>query len=132
MAITLTYDTTTLTLHPDLFWTDENDWAAVEQSIQRSVSGALIVSASQRIAGRPITLQPENDSSAWMMRSVLDTLSTWSSVPNRQMVLTIHGTSYDVIFRHHDGQAIEARPVIQYQDVQPTDFYLVTLRFMEV
>lgn len=132
MAITLTYDTTTIDLHPDLYWSDELDWAPVEQSVQRSVSGALIVMASERIAGRPITLQPEDDASAWMQRATVATLVSWGAVPERQMTLTINGTSYDVIFRHQDGAAIEARPVVQYQDPQPTDFYTVTLRFMEV
>lgn len=132
MAITLTYSGTTLDLPADLLWIDENDWAPVEQSVQRSISGALIVSAASRIAGRPITLRPENDSSAWMMRSVLNTLVTWATFPERQMTLSIRGTSYDVIFRHHDGQAIEASPVIHYNDAQPTDPYIVTLRFMEV
>ena len=48
-----TYNTTTIDLHPDLYWSDGLDWAPVEQSVQRSVSGALIVMASERIAGRP-------------------------------------------------------------------------------
>ena len=132
MAISLSYLTTTIDLPPDYFWSDENDWAAVEQSIQRSVSGALIVSASLRIAGRPITLTSEDQTSAWMSRSTLEALRTWAAVPGRQMALSIRGTTYNVIFRHHDGQAIEAKPVAHYSDVQPTDLYVVTLRFTEV
>ena len=132
MSITLNYSGTTLNLPEDLYWNDENSWAPVEQSIERSISGALIVSSATRIAGRPITLTPEDQGSAWMLRSVLDTLRTWAAVPGREMVLTLRGTTYNVIFRHHDGQAIEAAPIKHCNDVQPTDFYTVTLRFMEV
>ena len=132
MSITLTYSGTTLTLPEDLYWNDENSWAPVEQAIERSISGALIVSSSTRVAGRPITLTPEDQNSAWMIRSLLDTLRTWAAVPGREMVLTLRGTTYNVIFRHHDGQAIEAAPIKHCNDVQPTDFYTVTLRFMEV
>jgi hypothetical protein len=39
--------------------------------------------------------------------------------------------AHTVIFRHQDG-AIEARPLVHYNDTDPTDWYLVTLRFMEV
>ena len=132
MSITLTYSGMTLALPEDLYWNDENSWAPVEQAIERSISGALIVSSATRVAGRPITLTPEDQGSAWMLRSVLDTLRTWAAVPGREMVLTLRGTTYNVIFRHHDGQAIEAAPIKHCNDVQPTDFYTVTLRFMEV
>ena len=131
-VITLGDGTNVCTLSPDLYWSDENNWAPVEQSIQRSISGAVIVSTAARLAGRPITLTPEDQNSAWTQRTTLDTLRTWAAVPGREMVLTLRGTTYNVIFRHHDGQAIEAAPIKHCNDVQPTDFYTVTLRFMEV
>lgn len=132
MSITLQYTTTTLDLPEDLFWNDENSWHPVEQAVQRSITGALIVSSAARQAGRPITLAPEDDRSAWMDRAMLETLRSWAAVPGRTMALTLRGVTRNVIFRHHDGVAVEARPLIHYSDVQPDDFYLVTLRFMEI
>lgn len=129
--ISLTYDTTTLQLPEDLYWSDENRWQPVEQSTQRSITGALIVSVAQRIAGRPITLQPEDERSAAMPRSTLETLRSWAAVAGRQMTLTLRGVSRTVIFRHEDS-AIDDRPFIHYSDVQPDDYYLVTLRFTEI
>ena len=38
MAITLTHGATTLTLPPDLIWTDRFKWAAVEASHEYSCS----------------------------------------------------------------------------------------------
>ncbi len=48
------------------------------------------------------------------------------------MQLNIRGTSRDVIFRHHDGAAIEANPIINYNDLNSADWYKVTIRLMEI
>lgn len=130
--ITLSDGTTTLTLHPDLLWLDENNWHPVEQSVQRSVTGAYIVSAATRVKGRSITLQPIDQSSSWTPRADLDQLRNWASVAGKQLVLTLRGTQYNVIFRHHEAPAVDATPVVHYNDVDLADWYLVTLKFAEV
>lgn len=132
MTITLAYLTTTLTLSDDLYWSDENQWHPVEQTAQRTITGALIVSSSTRVGGRPITLQPVEDSSAWMTRATVDTLRSWAAQAGRQMTLTLRGQTYNVIFRHQDGSGIDAVPIVHYSDVASGDFYRVTLRLMEV
>ena len=132
MAITISYSGTTITLDPDLYWEDETNWHPVEQSVQRTVTGALVVSAATRQKGRSITLRPLDDTSAWMSRTTLDTLRSWAAVPGREMTLTLRATTYQVLFRHHDGAAIEAEPVIHYSDVDNADYYKITLRFMEI
>jgi hypothetical protein len=62
---------------------------------------------------------------------MLSTLRSWAAVAGRVMNLTIRGVSRSVVFRHHDGSAIEATPIVHYSDVQSADFYLVTLKFQE-
>lgn len=131
MSITLSDGTVTIELHPDLKWTDENDWHPVEQSVDRSVTGALLIQAGAMVGGRPITLAPETESNAWMQRVDVEQLRNFAAVPLKQMTLTIRGVSRTVIFRHHDG-GLESEPVVQYSDVVNTDPNLVTLRFMEV
>jgi hypothetical protein len=131
MSITLAYSTTTLTLPEDLFWQDENAWHPVEQTAQRTLTGSVVISTAQRLGGRPITLQPLDDGTAWMSYSMLTTLNSWAAVAGRVMTLTIRGVSRSVIFRHQDGSAIEATPVIFYNDTDNADFYLVTLKFQE-
>lgn len=131
MSITLTYSGTTLTLPDDYFWQDENAWNPVEQTAQRTITGSVVISASQRLGGRPITLQPLDDGTAWMPYSMLSTLKLWAAVAGRVMSLTIRGATRSVVFRHHDGSAIEATPIVHYSDVQTVDFYLVTLKFQE-
>lgn len=131
MSITLNDGTTTLTLNPDLYWADENDWSPVQQSVETTITGALDVQVGVRLAGRPITLQPENESSAWIPRSTVDTLRNWAAQPAKEMTLTLRGSARTVIFRHQDT-ALEAQPVVHWRDVVSSDWYLCTLRFMEV
>ncbi len=130
--ITLTYDTTTLTLPPDLVWVDEFAWQPVEQAVQRSLTGALIVEARARTGGRPITLQPADDNAAWAARSLANTLYAWASVPLRQMTLSLGGVNRTVIWRLHDEPAFDARSVAGFSDPGDDDFYLLTLKLMEL
>jgi len=119
-----------VTLDPSLLWTDENNWAPVEQAIQRTVTGALIVSSSARVGGRPITLQPEDDSSSWMNQATVTALRNLTVTPGRVMTLTLRGTNRSVIFRHHESPALEAVPIVHYDD--GADWYKVTLKLMEI
>lgn len=132
MSITLNDGVTTVTLHPDLYWSDEMNWQPVEQSVERTITGALIVDVAVRQAGRPVTLEPEDDTSAWMPRSTVETLRNWAAAAGKSMTLTLRGTNRTVMFRHHDGPALEAMPVQHFNDVQSGDFYRCTLRFMEI
>lgn len=131
MSITLAANGTTLTLHPDLYWTDELDYTPVRQTADRSITGALVVDVYTEISGRPITIEPEDDNSAWMTRATVDQLRTWAAEPGKVLVLTLRGLARTVMFRHQDG-AIEARPVVHFSDTQSADMYRVTLRLMEV
>lgn len=133
MSLTLADSGTTLTLNPDLYWSDEYNWNPVEQSVERTITGAQVIQAAARVAGRPITLEPEDDSTAWVSRSHVEALRNWAAVPGKTMTLTLRGVARTVIFRHQDG-GFEARPVIQFRDGHelPADFYLCTIRLMEI
>jgi hypothetical protein len=134
MSITLTYLGEPLPLDPDLFWADENQYSPVEQSVDTGLTGALIVQVDgdDTRPGRPITLQPEDEFSAWMIRDDLDKLNEWGAIPDANFTLTIRGVARTVKFRHQDKPAIDAKPVVHYRDVLGNDPYLVTLKFMEV
>ncbi|MGH7461642.1 MAG: hypothetical protein ACREMA_11540, partial [Longimicrobiales bacterium] len=68
----------------------------------------------------------------WMPRDAIDQLRNWAAVAGQQMTLTLRGQEHTVIFRHHDGAGLEAHPVVHYSDVIGADFYLATLRLMEI
>ncbi len=132
MSITLSDGTTTLTLHEDLYWADEYEWQPVVQNVTTTLTGALVIQASALQAGRKITLAPADDASAWMAKSVVDQLRNWASVAGKNLTLTLRGVSRTVIFRHHEGAVMEATPVVYFSDAASTDWYRVTLRFLEV
>jgi len=46
-----------LALHPDLYWSDEDDWHPVAQNVARTLDGALDIQAQGMVSGRPITLR---------------------------------------------------------------------------
>ena len=132
MSITLSDGATTLALHPDLYWSDEHNWFPVEQTAQRTITGAIIVSVATRLAGRPVTLQPEDDRSAWTPRADLDQLRHWAAGAGRVLQLTLRGSTRAVMFRHQDNNAVDATPVRHLNDTQPGDWFLVTVRLMEI
>ena len=132
MSITLSDGTTAVELHRDLLWSDEHSWNPVAQAAARTITGDLDVQAQGMTAGRPITLEPEDESSAWMHVSVVEQLRNFAAVPLKLLQLTINGVVRNVIFRHHDGLGVEAKPLIHYNDRLPEDIFLCTVRLMEV
>lgn len=132
MTISLTVGDTTINLSPDLLWSDEFNWHPVEQTVQRTITGAQVLQSAQRVAGRAITLEPEDDNSAWHAREVVEQLRNWAAVAGLTLELTLRGTIRNVVFRHHDGAGLEARPIVHFSDPDNTDFYRCTLRFMEI
>lgn len=133
MTITLQRAGVVLPLDEDLYWSDENKYSPVNQTVDDALTGALIVQVDgdAERPGRPITLEPEDENSAWMIRADLDQLQAWAALPGAIFVLTLRGVARNVMFRHQDKPAVDARPVIHFSDVAAGDFYLVTLKFME-
>ena len=131
MSILLSDGTTTVTLDPDLYWSDENNWSPVRQVVDPSITGVPIVQVAAMVNGRHITLEPEDDEAAWMTLADVTVLRNWAAVPGKVLTLTLRGEVRSVMFRHQDG-GLEATPVVHYRDVVPNDWYLVTVRLMEV
>jgi len=132
MSITLKNGAAALELDPDLLWSDEFAWSGVRQAVERGITGSLIVQSKAMTGGRPITLEPETDDSAWLTRENLLLLQAWSADPAADLLLTIRGVERAVLFRHEDDSgAITARPVVHFRDVLDSDQYVCTLRLME-
>lgn len=128
----LSYDAVSIALPEDMQWADEFDWAPVGQGVERGVTGALIVQSRAMTAGRPVTLKPEGDNSAWMRRATVEQLRNAAAIPGQVMTLTMGAQVLSVIFRHQDGPACEAKPVAAFASYTSDDFYLVTLKLMTV
>lgn len=134
MAITLTHapSSTTVTLPDALNWVDEYTWSPVEQTRQYTTTGALLIEESVKQAGRLITLEGSEDRT-WCTRALVDQLHAWAALPGMTLSLTLRGTPRSVTFDHEKG-ALQGLPVLFYADgsIESTDFYVPTLRFLEI
>lgn len=120
-----------ITFTDDLQWVDEFQWAPVVQSTERSITGAALIQNALRTGARPITLAADSDEVGWFTRGQLEGLYSLASLPGEVMTLTYRGVTRAVIF-DQSNTAIDPRPVVPFADVQPGDYYHVTLRFLTV
>lgn len=127
--ILLSDGSSTIELPGSLDWTDRNAWSPVAQAMTRGLTGKPIVQIAELNAGRPITLEG-NEKRAWVPRAVADAVQAWADVGGKPMSLTLYGTTYPVMFRHHEVPAFTARPLLDRAN-PPADWphYLV-LKFM--
>ena len=132
MSITLTYNSTTVTLGERLEWEDEYTWSPVEQAAEYSTTGALLMDVGLKLAGRPITLQG-TQTAAWLTRAVCDTLQAWAALPGIALTFTLRGVSRQVVFDHAQ-KGFDAQPIWRLADgeMTPELLYLPTFRFLEI
>ena len=127
MAFTL--DTISLSL--SMKWLDEFAWSKVAAKSEYSLTGALLVQASRKLAGRPITIAAEEDS-GWCPRSTVLAAQALADIPGKEMTLTLpDGRTFRVIFRPGEI-GVEAHPVLPKAIPQPDDWYVMTLRLTQV
>lgn len=127
---TLIYGATTIELPDDMTWTDEFTWRAVEQATSYGVTGALFVQATRKLAGRTITLAGDMQS-GWLRRDALELLMAAAELAGQQFELTLRGVPRTVMFDQMRG-AVEATAVYDYALPEAGDFYVATVRFIEV
>jgi hypothetical protein len=126
----LTYTTTTVPLSDDFEFQGQYDWPSLQMQKTYSVTGALIVQTGQKQTGRMVVLRGD-DQHAWVTRADLATLRTLAATPGAVLTLLFRGITYSVMFDIEAG-AIEAVPVADFDTEEPTDFFVVTLRFFVV
>lgn len=120
-----------ITLPAGLLWSDEFAAASVAQTVRRTLDGSVVVFYGQLQAGLPITLESEPDA-GWFTRSQIEALALRAASPGGVYSLILRGVPRQVMFRHQDAPAFEARPLIPVDNPQPGDFYLATLKLMTV
>lgn len=122
----------TVQLPRGLVWVDEFDWRPVEASTEYTLGGALVYDSATRLAGRPITLQA-NDDAGWrgMTRAVVQAVYALAEAPSAVYVLTLaDGRSFDVSFA--PDSPFEARPVARPELPGADHPYVTTLRLIQV
>lgn len=113
-----------------LVWVDEFDWTDAESVAEYSIAGALLIDAGTRLAGRPITLQGEEDA-GWIDRSVLLAVQALAADPGATFPFVHHdGRAFTVAFA--PGEPITARSLAR-PELPPSDWpYVATIRLIEV
>ena len=121
-----------LALPAGMIWQDEFDWSPALSAQEYSITGALVIDAGTRQAGRPITLQG-TDTQAWMPRTTMLQLAALAALPGEVLTLTVRGVARDVVFDHAQG-GFTAEPIWRLLDgeVDAELLYRPTLRFLEI
>ncbi|MGQ3054771.1 MAG: hypothetical protein ACT6S0_23535 [Roseateles sp.] len=121
-----------LQLPRGMVWDDEFAWSEVQKSAEYSVTGALLVDAAVKQAGRPITLRGDSDA-GWIHRSVLEALRALAAsdaVGEHELTLA-DGRTFNVQFAPVE-KPIEAEPVAR-PELPPDAYpYVATVRLIEV
>ena len=118
-----------VSLPGDLRWTDEFAWSSVTRSAEYSLTGALIVEAAVKQAGRPITLAAAGE--VWINATQLAALYALAETPGwtGTLVLANH-REFTVAFR---DEGVAAEPVVfQAPSGARDDWWQVTLKLIEV
>ncbi|MCG7657120.1 hypothetical protein [Wielerella bovis] len=126
-------------IHPDgesiilsdsLLWRDEFDWSNLAQTEpERTLSGAYIVQQGIKQSGRPITLEPPDDSMAWHKRQITEKLQAWAMQPETKFTLVMAQGTFNVIFDNAHG-AVSAKPVLGFGGTQQDDYFLVSIKLI--
>lgn len=119
-----------ISLPRGMVWVDELDWTPVEASTDYTITGAMVVQVAERQAGRPITLQGE-ENAGWIRRDVLLAVRALAVTPGAIFTLTLADSrAFSVMFA--PGNPITARPVARPELPPETYPYVATLRLIEV
>lgn len=120
-----------VSLNPNLVWDDEHAWSPVAQSVRPTLDGGLAVFHATLAAGRPITLKSTQDT-GWLTKTQVDAIAALADTPGGVFTLDIRGVARQVMFRHQDAPAFEAAPLIPRPNPASTDWYLATLKLMQL
>ncbi|MBO9497293.1 hypothetical protein J7438_24880 [Thalassotalea sp. G20_0] len=122
----------TITLPDDLLWINEFEWNPVEQTTERSLTGAFLIQEGQLSHGRPIILSG-NGEAGWVSRLTVKSLFALSKAANKTMTLKLPDSrQFSVIFDRSNGAPVEAKQVLPFAYPEDSDQYLLTLRLLSV
>lgn len=118
-------------LEADLQWVDEFSWSKIAQSApEYTLTGSVVIQQATKKAGRPITLAGDW---VWHQREVIELLRSWCDVAKLTMQLTHYdGREFNVMWRLHDSNTIDASPVNYQAPEDKNDPYTATFKLMTI
>ena len=123
-----------ITLSDSLYPEGEHDWSAIVSNTKYALDGTMIVEQSERKAGKPYVMQAP-DGHGVLSRATVNTLKSERDKLGATFWLDYLADGQTkrvkVIF-DTTAEAIEARPVKGSTSPELTDYYNVTLKFLEI
>ena len=122
-------------LSDELMWVDEFSWSKVASNdSEYTIAGALIVEQSEKLAGRPITLERPDDKTGWAKRGIVKSLHEWANLKGQRFRLTFErgGTrNFNVIFK--TSGPLKSEPVKGFVGTNTdNEVWFCNLYFIEV
>ena len=128
----MSYMLNSIELPLGLYWDDKYSWSPVSQSVDISLTGALIVQEATQLAGRPITLLGGDDR-CWANRSLIDSLYSLLESEGEEMTLNLGLDGIHTVIWNRKSNPLEVRPIIPSDDLVDTTLYIVSkLQFLKI
>lgn len=123
-----------IVLSDSLYPEGEHDWSAIVSNTKYALDGTMIVEQSERKAGKPYTMQAP-DGHGVLSRATVNALKSERDKLGATFWLDYLADGsvkrVKVIF-DTTAEAIEAKPIKGSTSPQLTDYYNVTLKFLEI
>ena len=118
-------------LPDNLIWVDEFSTTQVAASHTRSLTGALIVQTSLKLAGRSIVL--DGQAGGWVTHTQLTALRLLLEVnPDKTFILDYRGITQDVIQNASTGPALTSTAIVDYETPTAEDYYWINLKLLTI
>lgn len=118
-------------LSGSLQWIDKSGYERVAQERKVTLGGKSVFYTKALIGGRPITLVATEET-GWLTKAMVDSLTSRAEVPGLVYTLSLHGESFQVVFRHEDTPALEFNPLQPRATQLADDSYIGTLKLITV
>ncbi|MEM4239236.1 MAG: hypothetical protein QXP49_05995 [Nitrososphaerota archaeon] len=112
-----------LSLPQSLRWVDEFEWNKIEQKVEYSVNGDLIVQQGVKSSGRNITLSAPRGEHCWVTRSFVKSLYNLSQQTGT-LELEWDSETISVVF-DRKGAAFEVEPLWELVDEDDSALYVL-------
>lgn len=118
----------------DLYPMNDLDWVDVVATQKRTLNGNLIIEQNKRVAGKPVTLQ-SNDNLGLIKREVVNQLREQAQILSQKFELHYLADGENKVLTvafDHSQEPINAKPFKGFHSPNLDDFFSVTLKFITV
>ena len=114
-----------------LLWDNEFNQNKINQTIQHTLSGSVVVYSGKKLNGYPISLS-SGENYGWLKRSVVEQISALTEDINLVMTLNIRGVNKQVMFDNSKGDGFEATPLFPLVNPTADAYYRVKINLISI